>query len=1015
MLSSPRVSGQRSILIGRERELGELEAALALAEAGRAGVVLLVGEAGIGKTRLADSFASAAATQARVAWGRAWEAGGAPSYWPWIEALRTLARAGDAAADAVVSELTAPSLAAEAPEQARFRLFDRVASYLAAVPGTTILVFDDLHVADPGTLALFLFVARSVRTGRVLLVGTFRDVEARLSPTAGEALAKIAREGRYLSLERLDRAELGRWLADTGADLGELDALLEVTEGNPLFVLEMVRLASQRGSVHARARLPDGVRGVISSRLSAMSPEARDFVRVGSVFGRAVDLRLVASHAGVAPAAARDLTAEAVRFDVLVAEPDERARFSHILLRDVLYGELPAPRRAALHAAIGRALLERLADDPAAPLAEPLHHLFEAVPVVPPDEAITWARRAAQRAASALAFDDAAALLERALTLLPPGQDAERCQLLLEHAAAQIGAGATTRGLDTALAAAALARRLGDPVALARAALTQGSVFRYALVDPVLVAALEEALRALPASEVALRARVLGRLAAALQPAADPSGPMALAREAIALTDDLDPDTRLEVLVTASSALVYHADPLERRPLDEELVELATARGHRLAALRGLQRLTFDHLETGDVTAADRTIERYQTVARETALPALCWQGPMLRSMRAIMRGDYATSERLTAEADAIVTRLDDWNAGLPALFQRLARLSAAQHLDELAACLPPSLDALARLKEPLLSGCLQVGMLTRLGRAEEARPLLVSLVPQVAGRRMACWLAEAAIALRDAELAAQLLPILQPLAPRNHVWGVFTMVCEGPIGHLLARLLALLGRRDDAERAYQDALVRAARLDAPPLLQRIERDRDDDLGQPRPRPASATPAQPPPSFELRRDGALWTIKSDHTFHLKDSRGLQILAQLVARPGVDHHVTDLLARPGDPALLEDAGDVIDARAIAAYRDRLEDLREVVSEAESHGDLARAARAREELDAIATELARGVGLGGRPRKAASSAERARVNVRQRVQDAITRIAEHSPSLGKHLRQTIRTGSFCRYDP
>ncbi|MCC6997478.1 MAG: AAA family ATPase [Deltaproteobacteria bacterium] len=1009
------MAGPRSILFGREHELAELRAALLEAEAGKAGVVLLVGEAGIGKTRLADSFVSEARDGCRVAWGRAWEAGGAPSCWPWIEALRTLARAGDDGAAAVVSELTAPSLAAEAPEQARFRLFDRVTSYLAGVPRTTVLVFDDLHAADASTLALFLFVARSLRAGRVLLVGTFRDVEARTTPTVGETLGKIAREGRYLSLARLDRAQLARWLAASDADASQLDALLEVTEGNPLFVLEMVRLASQRGAAHARARLPDGVRGVISARLAAMSPEARDFVRVGAVFGRALDLRLVASHAGVAPAAARDLTAEAIRFDVLVAEPDERARFSHILLRDVLYAELPAPRRADLHAAIGRALLGRLASEPTASLAEPLHHLFEAVPVVAPDEAITWARRAAQRAAAALAFDDACALLERALALLPPDHDAERYELLLEQAAAQIGAGATTRGLDTTLAAAALARRLDDPVRLARAALTQGAVFRFALVDPVLVAALEEALRALPASEAALRARVLGRLAAALQPAADPSGPMALAREAIALTDDQGPDTRLEVLVTASSALVYHADPIERRPLDEELVELASARGHRLAALRGLQRLIFDHLETGDVTAADATIERYQTVARETALPALCWQVPMLRSMRALMRGDYATSERLTAEADAIIARLDDWNAGLPALFQRLARLSATQRLDELAACLGPSLDALARLKEPLLTGCLRVGMLARLGRAEEARPLLMTLVPQVAGRRMACWLAEAAVALRDREIATQLLPILQPLAQRNHVWGGFTMVCEGPIAHLVARLLAVLGRRDDAERAYQDALVRVARLGAPPLLQRIERDRDADLGEPRPRSTSAAPAPPPPSFVLRRDGALWTISADHTFHLKDSRGLQILAQLVARPGVDHHVTDLVARPGDPALLEDAGDVIDARAIAAYRDRLDDLREVVSEAESHGDLARAARAREELDAIATELARGVGLGGRPRKAASSAERARINVRQRVQDAIARIAEHSPALGKHLRQTIRTGSFCRYDP
>ncbi|HUS68043.1 MAG TPA: hypothetical protein VMZ28_26100, partial [Kofleriaceae bacterium] len=113
--------------------------------------------------------------------------------------------------------------------------------------------------------------------------------------------------------------------------------------------------------------------------------------------------------------------------------------------------------------------------------------------------------------------------------------------------------------------------------------------------------------------------------------------------------------------------------------------------------------------------------------------------------------------------------------------------------------------------------------------------------------------------------------------------------------------------------------------------------------------------------------------------------------------------------------LEDAGDALDPQAIAAYKERLEDLRDAEAEAEAHNDPARAARARAEIDAIAGELARGVGLGGRARKASSSAEKARVNVRQRLHDAMTRIAEHSPSLAKHLRQSIKTGAFCSYDP
>jgi ElaB/YqjD/DUF883 family membrane-anchored ribosome-binding protein len=183
---------------------------------------------------------------------------------------------------------------------------------------------------------------------------------------------------------------------------------------------------------------------------------------------------------------------------------------------------------------------------------------------------------------------------------------------------------------------------------------------------------------------------------------------------------------------------------------------------------------------------------------------------------------------------------------------------------------------------------------------------------------------------------------------------------------------------------------------------------------------AGTTSAAPPSPyaaarFELAREGDVWIIVADTTFRLRDSRGLRILAQLVSQPGRDFHVTDLMAPPGESGHVEDSGDALDVQAIAAYKRRLEDLRDAEAEATAHNDSARAARAREELEAITDELAQGVGLGGRARKASSTAEKARVNVRQRLQDALARIAQHSPALAKHLRQALRTGTFCRYDP
>jgi hypothetical protein len=987
--------------LGRERELGELREALRVAEAGHVALVLLVGEPGIGKTRLADEFArEAEACGARVTWGRAWEAGGAPAYWPWVEALRPFTALAGAASEseqrriAPLARLLPELEASEAPEHAgdpaqdRFRLFEAVATFLGLVARERALVvlLDDLHAADVSSLALLHFVARNLRAARVVLVAAYRDVEARLSAEAGEALARIAREGRYLALGRLGRDEVARWAAAEG--LGDADTLFSTTEGNPLFVVEMLRLARARGSSSSvSGRLPDGVREVIRARLATLSPAARSLLDAASVLGRTIDLELTARLVELELPVVRDLASEAAHGDVLV-EAGGRTSFSHILIREVLYHELPAARRADLHARVARALLDRHGADLDASLAEAVHHLFAAAPLVGVEEASLWARRGAERAARRLAFGEAAELLTGASDLLPPGRHVEKCDLLLELGAAQIGAGYATRGRQTAVAAAAIARRLGDAERLAQAALRYGSAYQVAMVDRVLVGLLEEALAALPDGESPFRARLLGRLAAALQPAVDPEPPIELARRAIAMARRVaDEPTQLEVLVAGTSAMLYFADPCERLPLDTELVAIATRLGDRISVLRGLLRLAHDHLECGDTASADHTIEEYDRLSRVLDLPVLRWRGPMLRAMRALMEGRFEESEALCAEAAAIASRVDDAGAPLSIALHTSQRLWAAGRLDELAAHLPKALELLTQIGDPIYRPTFRAGMLARLGRAEEARADLDFVVrhePPLRGRPMLVWSAEACLALEDRHAAARLVELLAPLAARQFSWSPLAMVMERqPIAHWVERL---------EELATRSALTDVTEPVAAPTL---------------------TPA--PARFELCKEGELWTIHADTTFRLRDTRGLSILARLVAHPGREFHVTDLLAPAGEAGHVEDAGDMLDARAIATYKRRLEDLRDAAAEASRHNDAARAARAHEEIDALTAELARGVGLGGRGRKASSTAEKARVNVRQRLLDAMTRIAEHSPALAKHLRQAVRTGVFCSYDP
>src|SRR5688572_25283813 len=247
------------MLAGRERELATLDVALGQLSTQRGGIYLLSGEPGIGKSRLADEVVTRAeARGARVAWGRCWEAGGAPAFWPWHEAFGALAmRFPDGAA-----------IAATDPAQARFALFRDVAAELVrAAP--LVLVLEDLHAADPSSVLLLEFLATQLRAVPVMIVGTYRDLEASLRAEIGDALARIGRTSTVLALGRLREGEVAavvRALVE-GADEKLIAHVFETTHGNPLFVTEIVRAGASTNAI------PLGVREVIRQRL-ALAPRA---------------------------------------------------------------------------------------------------------------------------------------------------------------------------------------------------------------------------------------------------------------------------------------------------------------------------------------------------------------------------------------------------------------------------------------------------------------------------------------------------------------------------------------------------------------------------------------------------------------------------------------------------------------------------------------------------------------------------------------------------------------------
>jgi hypothetical protein len=224
-------------------------------------------------------------------------------------------------------------------------------------------------------------------------------------------------------------------------------------------------------------------------------------------------------------------------------------------------------------------------------------------------------------------------------------------------------------------------------------------------------------------------------------------------------------------------------------------------------------------------------------------------------------------------------------------------------------------------------------------------------------------------------------------------------------------------GDRERARELLDTALETTRTLGMAILAGRIE----DAGGR---APSARTRAQ----AVFRREGEYWSmVYEGDAFRLRDSKGLRYLARLLAAPGEELHALELVGADTfgvRKAAVEDglevggfgdAGEVLDTQAKAAYRQRLDELGDEIEEAESWNDPERAARAREEREFIARELSAAVGLGGRDRRAASAAERARVNVTRAIKSALLRIDEHSPALGAHLKRTVRTGTFCSYSP
>ena len=435
--------------VGRDDQLAALERVLADARGGRGWVVLVAGEPGIGKTRLAEEAARrAAAAGMQVAWGRCHEGDGAPALWPWAQMVRQLAAGlapGQLAAMLGVSAARLgpllPDLAGRPPSArppvvdlgaARFQLNQAAAGLLRRLADARplLVVIDDLNWADVPSLSLLAFLATELKDARLVVLGTYRDVEVVAGRPLADTLGALAREPvvERISLGGLDRdgvaALIGRTIGATPAE-ALVDAVADRCGGNPFFITELLRLlqserrlAAPDAAAAARRDIPAGVRDVLRARLARLPAQTSTFLMVAAVVGRGFDLDLVEAVTGLDDEAALD-AAEAALLAGLVIEDDRAAgryRFAHALVRETIYEDISRARRARLHARVVDALVAVRGAEPE-PAAEMAYHCWQAAPVIGAGRALPHLLRAGEQAVAQLAYEAAEQQYERALEL----------------------------------------------------------------------------------------------------------------------------------------------------------------------------------------------------------------------------------------------------------------------------------------------------------------------------------------------------------------------------------------------------------------------------------------------------------------------------------------------------------------------------------------------------------------------------------------------------------------------
>ncbi len=824
--------------VGRADALASLEQSWQLARS--AGQIVLVGgEVGSGKTRLAAEFSRLVHGDGAAVFLGSCDDDLAVPYQPWVQVVEELT------GSRLEPELVVQSLD---PESARYRLYEAFADALreAVARWPTVVVLEDLHWAGVQTLALLRHLARFGLPAGLLVVGTFRDTSDELTEPLAACLADLRRSGAVdrLRLEGLDGDAVERFVTETiGHELDEgfkdLAAELRTrSAGNAFYIVELWRHLVASGVITSSAGtwviqdgatasiVPDSVREVVSVRLAKLSPAAQRMIEMAAVAGQRVDLDVLATALEVS---ADELDApldELVSAGLLtsVARAGLLFEFEHALVRDTVEASVSQVGRRRAHLAIAEALEKAHVGDRRPVLAELARHFAAAVPLAPVDKAVDYGRRAAAQAVRSAAYEEAASHLDAVLALGAP--DLERAQALIELANVQLRVGLHGSSRDRSREAFTLASAVGAADVAAEAAL----LFELATHMPGLpggpaVELLNRALDLMDDRTTPLRVRLQASLGRAL--AIEGKGDLADEVIHVALAQARQTGDLAALLIGLEAVITAAHDPARILDAARELVALAQ-RGDDLGGMAyesawgiayGSANCCRAQIALGDLGDASLALERFRTATATGRVPAFQFMTTHLETILAIAAGDLTGAEAL-AERGLTQDPADESAASAGVYGVQMFTIRRAQgRLAEVT----PVLELLARSADPppvWRPGL--AALYAELGMLDDARAQFDELSTDsfAAVPRDSMWpaclmfLAETCLALGDTDRADVLSTELLPFHGRN-LMAAFT-ICFGPADRLLGGLAELSGRTVVADRHFQAALDLAERCNSP-------------------------------------------------------------------------------------------------------------------------------------------------------------------------------------------------------